>query len=121
MTPELKRFDSSARTWLSRAGFPRDVGNSLVSAIDKTAQATNHMTEGELETYGHKEFEKLQRAYGEKLGPHSHLRYGHFAAGDCPAHRRFGIVAPTFWAGHLPSFSRNMSNSGLSYSSLKET
>ena len=35
-------------------------------------------------------------------GPHSHLRYCHFAAGDRPAHERFGILVLTFWAGHLP-------------------
>ena len=39
----------------------------MVSVIAKTEQATQHMTEGELEAYGHKEFEKLQRVHGEKL------------------------------------------------------
>jgi hypothetical protein len=37
ITAELKAFDQSARTCLSSAGFPRDVGNSLVNAIAKTA------------------------------------------------------------------------------------
>ena len=67
MTPEAKAFDTSARTWLSGAGFPRETGNSLVNAIAKVTQQTQHMTEGELEAYGHKEFEKLQRVHGEKL------------------------------------------------------
>jgi len=35
-------------------------------------------------------------------GPHSQLRYCHFAAGDRPAHERSGILALTFWTGHLP-------------------
>ena len=52
MTPELKAFDQSSRTWLSGAGFPRDTGNSLASAIAKVAQQTQHMTPEQLETYG---------------------------------------------------------------------
>ena len=72
MTKELGDFDTSARTWMSTAGMPREIGNSLVSAIDKTTQATKHMTEGELEIYGHKEFEKLQRAHAEKLEERLH-------------------------------------------------
>jgi len=58
---------------LSTAGFPRETGNSLVAAIDRVAQQTQHMTPDQLETYGHTEFEKLQRAHGpaldEKLKP----------------------------------------------------
>jgi len=67
MTPELKQFDQSARRWMSSAGFPRDTGNSLVAAIDKTVQATQHMTADQLETYGYREFEKLQKAHGAAL------------------------------------------------------
>jgi hypothetical protein len=67
MTPEQKAFDSSARTWLSGAGFPRDVGNSLVSAIAKVTQHTRSMTPEQLESYGYAEFEKLQKVHGDKL------------------------------------------------------
>ena len=67
MTPKLKAFDSSARTWLSGAGFPRETGNSLVNAIAKVTQQTQHMTADQLESYGHAEFEKLQKAYGPAL------------------------------------------------------
>jgi hypothetical protein len=67
MTPELHAFDQSARTWLSGAGFPRDVGNSLVSAIAKVAQQTQRMTPDQLETYGSAEFAKLERAHGAAL------------------------------------------------------
>jgi hypothetical protein len=37
-----------------------------------------------------------------QTGPQAHLRYGHFAAGDRPAHDRFGILALTLWTGHTP-------------------
>lgn len=67
MTKELKDFDTSARTWLSGAEFPRDLGNSLVSAIDRVAQQTKHMTADQLETYGYAEFEKLEKAHGSTL------------------------------------------------------
>jgi hypothetical protein len=66
-TPELKPFDSTARTWLSKAQFPREVGNSLVNAIAQVAQQTQAMTEGQLESYGYAEFAKLERAYGNTL------------------------------------------------------
>jgi hypothetical protein len=67
MTPELKQFDQSARTWMSTAGLPRDVGNSLVSAIAKVAQQTQRMTADQLETYGYAEFAKLKKAHGAAL------------------------------------------------------
>ena len=67
MTPELKAFDQSARTWMSGAGFPRDVGNSLVNAIAKTAQLTKDMNADQLEQYGADEFAKLERAHGSAL------------------------------------------------------
>jgi hypothetical protein len=67
MTPEMKQFDQSARSWLSGAEFPRDIGNSLVTAITKTAQQTKAMNENQLEEYGYAEYQKLERAHGEKL------------------------------------------------------
>ena len=67
MTKELQQFDSSARTWLSEAQFDRTLGNSLVTAIERTVQQTKHLTENELEDYGYREYEKLQRAYGDGL------------------------------------------------------
>ena len=65
--PEVKAFDANARGWLGGAGFPRDLGNSLVNAITKTLTHTRAMTADQLEQYGHKEFEKLQKAHGKKL------------------------------------------------------
>lgn len=67
MTPELKAFDTSARTWLSAAEFPRELGNSHVTAIERVAQQTKSMSADQLENYGLVEYEKLQRAYGDKL------------------------------------------------------
>jgi hypothetical protein len=64
MTPEMKQFDQSARTWLSGAEFPRELGNSLITAIERVAQHTKHMDENQLEQYGVDEFAKLERAYG---------------------------------------------------------
>jgi hypothetical protein len=40
MTPELKQFDTTARTWMRGAGMPRELGNSLVNTISKVAQQT---------------------------------------------------------------------------------
>lgn len=37
-----------------------------------------------------------------QTGPHAQLRYGHFAAGERPAHEWCGMLALTFWAGHPP-------------------
>jgi hypothetical protein len=67
MSTEMKIFDQSARIWLSGAEFPRELGNSLVSAIERTAQTTKAMNADELESYGHAEYQKLERAYGSEL------------------------------------------------------
>jgi hypothetical protein len=67
MTSELHAFDASARTWMSGAGMPRELGNSLVNTISKVAQHTQHMTPDQLESYGYSEFERLQKAHGPAL------------------------------------------------------
>jgi hypothetical protein len=67
MTEETKQFDAAARTWLSAAEFPRELGNSLITQIERTGRATKGMTPDELITYGETEFVKLQRAYGPAL------------------------------------------------------
>jgi len=67
MTPELKQFDTTARTWLSGAEFPRELGNSLIGQIERVAQTTKAMTPDQLESYGMVEYEKLQWAYGDTL------------------------------------------------------
>ena len=67
MTPELKAFDTSVRTWLSGAEFPRDSGNSLITQIERTVRATKGMTPEQLDSYVLLENAKLERAYGDTL------------------------------------------------------
>lgn len=67
MTPELKAFDTSARTWLSQAEFPRELGNSLIVNIERVAQQTKAMTPDQLESYGMVEYAKLEQVYGAEL------------------------------------------------------
>lgn len=68
MTPELKQFDTAARTWLHGAAFSKDLGNSLVTTIGRVAQQTAKMNPDQLTTYGQTEYAKLQKTYGESLG-----------------------------------------------------
>jgi hypothetical protein len=72
MTKELQQFDTSTRTWLSEAQFDRTLGNSLVTVIERTVQQTKNLTENELEDYGYREYEKLQKAHGDKLDERLH-------------------------------------------------
>jgi len=67
MTSELKQFDTSARAWMSGAGLPRELGNTLVNTIAKVAQTTKAMTLDQLESYGYTKFAKLEKAYGATL------------------------------------------------------
>lgn len=68
MSPEHKQFDQSARSWLSGAEFPKDLGNSVVHAIDNVLQHTAKMNAAQLEKYGEDEFQKLEHVYKDKLG-----------------------------------------------------
>jgi hypothetical protein len=72
MTPEMKQFDQSARTWLSGAEFSRDLGNSLISTIEKTVQHTKAMTPAQLDSYAMVEHDKLKRIYGDTLNEKLH-------------------------------------------------
>jgi hypothetical protein len=67
---EVQTFEANAKAWLGPdgAGLSLGIGNALISAIDKTAQATKGMSAGQLETYRQTELKKLQQAHGEKLG-----------------------------------------------------
>ncbi len=67
-TPELKQFDTAARTWLHGAAFPRELGNSLVTTIGRVTQQTAKMSPDQLATYGQTEYAKLQKTYGDSLG-----------------------------------------------------
>ena len=72
MTPELTAFDQSARAWMSEAGLPRDLGNSLVTTIERVTAQTQKMTADQLVAYGEAEFAKLQRVYGNTLEDRLH-------------------------------------------------
>jgi len=52
MKPELKQFDTLARTWIHAAEFPRDLGTTLAKTIDDVTRMTQHMTEAQLEQFG---------------------------------------------------------------------
>ena len=67
MPQKIKEFDASARTWLSGAGMPREIGNSLVNAIGSVITATHGMTEDRLQGYAEAEYAKLEDAYGADL------------------------------------------------------
>jgi hypothetical protein len=67
MTPELKQFDTSARSWLNQAEFPASIGNSLITTITKVAQQTKHLSADQLESYGLLQYERLERVYGAEL------------------------------------------------------
>jgi hypothetical protein len=67
MTPELKQFDTSARSWLNKAEFPATIGNGLISTIAKVAQKTKHLSADALESYGLLQYERLERVYGAEL------------------------------------------------------
>lgn len=67
MSPQDKEADSLVRTWMTGAGLDRGTGNSLVTSIERVAKETKGMTADQLEHYGHTEFEKLHKAYGDKL------------------------------------------------------
>ncbi|MBX9659557.1 MAG: hypothetical protein K2X00_13385 [Nitrospiraceae bacterium] len=67
-TPELKQFDTAARTWLHGAAFPRELGNSLVTTIGRVTQQTAKMSPDQLVEYGQREMVKLQKTYGDSLG-----------------------------------------------------
>lgn len=67
MTKELAEFDSSARVWLVGAEFPRDLGNSLITTIERVAQQTKMMTPEQLDSYALVEYAKLEQVYGAEL------------------------------------------------------
>ena len=63
----LKQFDQTARTWLSQAGFTREHGNSLATAMGRVLETTSKMTEGQLQSYAETEFVKLEQIWGKDL------------------------------------------------------
>jgi hypothetical protein len=70
----LQKFDTTARTWLSHAGFAREHGNSLVNAITRVVETTKEMTEGEIRGYAETEYSKLIAAYGSESALQSKMQ-----------------------------------------------
>jgi hypothetical protein len=67
VTKDMQAFEANARGWLSGAGFPRALGNSLVTQITRVLQTTKDMTPEQLDTSGETEYAKLQKVHGDKL------------------------------------------------------
>jgi hypothetical protein len=44
----LKQLDTTARTWLSSAGFTREQGNALTTAVTRVVESTKGMNESQL-------------------------------------------------------------------------
>ena len=64
MPKEVQAFDANARGWMSDAGLPRDLGNSLVSTLSKAIQHTHTMTPEQRESYKDAENAKLEKLFG---------------------------------------------------------
>ena len=67
MTKELKEFDSTARSWLARAEFSRENGNSVIRAIEQTVNTTRHMNAEQLEQFRQTEMTTLRGLYEDSL------------------------------------------------------
>ena len=67
MTKELKEFDSTARSWLARAEFSRENGNSVIRAIEQTVNTTRHMNAEQLEQFRQTEMMTLRGLFGDSL------------------------------------------------------
>jgi hypothetical protein len=67
MSQQDRQADATARGWLADAGFPREIGNSLINRIRQVTQETKGMTESELHAYRLTELAKLQHVHRDKL------------------------------------------------------
>lgn len=61
---EVQAFDANARGWMSDAGLPRELGNSLVNTLSKAIQHTHAMTAEQRETYKDSENAKMEKLFG---------------------------------------------------------
>lgn len=66
-TPELKQFDTAARTWLHGAEYPRELGNSLVHQISKVIQRNAGKTPAQLDAEADANIIRLQGVHGGTL------------------------------------------------------
>jgi hypothetical protein len=67
MTEQDRQGDALARNWLADAGFPRELGNSLVNTITKVSRETKGMSAAQVDAYRAAELAKLQKVHGAKM------------------------------------------------------
>jgi hypothetical protein len=67
MPKEVKEFDTNARLWMSSAGLPKNLGDSLAHTISKVLEHTHKMNADQLDQWGADEYLKLQQVYGQSL------------------------------------------------------
>lgn len=63
-TPEIQKFDQTARAWLSESRLPKEIGNAVARSIGETAVQFLKMNEGEREIFARTERAKLDRLWG---------------------------------------------------------
>lgn len=66
-TPEHRHAATLTRTWLSEAGFPRELGNALFKTGNEVALQIQGMTDHKREAWGQAEYAKLEKVYGADL------------------------------------------------------
>lgn len=65
--PEVRAFDTAARTWLSDAGTPREIGNSFVKNVDRAGKALSAMTQTQRDSFADVQYKILENTYGPDL------------------------------------------------------
>ena len=64
MPKEVRDFDANVRGWMSDAGLPKNLGDSLASTLSKAIERTRMMTVEEREVYRDSENAKLEKLFG---------------------------------------------------------
>lgn len=67
LTPEMKAFDTSARSWLMAAEVPANIGTSMLKEGDRVAKFYPKMPDGERQAWILGERAKLQKIYCNNL------------------------------------------------------
>ena len=65
--PEVRAFDTAARTWLSESGIPREIGNSFVKNVDRAGREIGQMDAVAREQYADAQYTILEKTYGPDL------------------------------------------------------
>lgn len=66
-TPEQRQSSTITRTWLSEAGFSRDLGNTVFRIARETATKLQRMTDAEHAEWSKTQNDRLRRVYGDSL------------------------------------------------------